>query len=169
MAKKVDVKPEEKKEETKVEIVQPVKKKSKVGWIVALCVGLGLLYYIGPALLFTGLILGELGDYSEEFTVVGNTVIIDEDDAIITDLRGIYDENTSSYVIEGFVKNKELTDIDVRFELYDENGVVIGETYAYINNLEKNKTYKLKAYYSEYDANSVVSYKLLSINENIPF
>ena len=165
MVKKVDVKPEE----TKEELAQPVKKKSNVGWIVALCVGLGLLYYIGPILIFAGLILGEIKDYSEDFTIIDNTVFIDEDDAIITDLKGLYDENNSSYVIEGFVKNKELTDIDVRFELYDENGTVIGESYAYINNLKRNKTYKLKAYYNEYDANSVANYKIVSINENIPF
>ena len=165
MAKKVDVKPEE----TKEELAQPVKKKSNVGWIVALCIGLSVLFYIGPALIFTGLILGEIKDYSEDFTIIDNTVFIDEDDAIITNLKSFYDENNSSYVIEGYVKNKELTDIDVRFELYDENGTVIGESYAYINNLKRNKTYKLKAYYSEYDANSVVNYKIVSINENIPF
>ena len=120
-------------------------------------------------IIFTGLILGEIKDYSEDFTIIDNTVFIDEDDAIITNLKGFYDENNSSYVIEGYVKNKELTDIDVRFELYDENGTVIGESYAYINNLKRNKTYKLKAYYSEYDANSIANYKIVSINENIPF
>lgn len=76
--------------------------------------------------------------------------------------RGYADEYGFSYYIEGTVTNntsRTYSYVQVTFNVYDENGSVIGSCWDNINNLEGNGTWKIKAICSG-EANDIKSYKL---------
>ena len=70
-----------------------------------------------------------------------------------------------SYSISGVIKNnsgKDLTYLQVEFNLYDANGNQLGTALANIDNLAKDGTWKFKAVGIDTD-NAVASYKLAEI------
>lgn len=76
--------------------------------------------------------------------------------------KGYADEYGFSYYIEGTVTNNTSTTysyVQVTFNVYDENGSVIGSCWDNINNLEGNGSWKIKAICSG-EAKDIKSYKL---------
>lgn len=82
----------------------------------------------------------------------------------ITDIQKYVDEDNIVY-IEGILKNnnkKTVYYIDINYETYDEENNITGYCNAYIDKLEKNKTWKFSA---TCDAKSkdILSYKIKSV------
>lgn len=76
--------------------------------------------------------------------------------------KGYSDEYGFAYYIEGTVENNTNNNysyVQVMFNVYDENGSVIGNCLDNINNLEGNGTWKIKAICSG-EAKDIKSYKL---------
>ncbi len=76
--------------------------------------------------------------------------------------KGYSDEYGFAYYIEGTVENNTNNNysyVQVMFNVYDENGSVIGSCLDNINNLEGNGTWKIKAICSG-EAKDIKSYKL---------
>ncbi len=76
--------------------------------------------------------------------------------------KGYSDEYKFAYYIEGTVKNNTNNNysyVQVMFNVYDENGSIIGSCLDNINNLEGNGTWKIKAICSG-EAKDIKSYKL---------
>lgn len=80
----------------------------------------------------------------------------------LSDDKGYSDEYKFAYYIEGNVKNNTNNNysyVQVMFNVYDENGSIIGSCLDNINNLEGNGTWKIKAICSG-EAKDIKSYKL---------
>lgn len=138
-------------------------KKGMPKWAIILCICVGCLIYLSPYLIIAlGVILS---NDKLEYNVVGNQVLIEEDRAIVTGMKSLYIEEDKTYIIEGYIDNKNLNNIDISFELYDSDGVIVNEAFASINYMEKGKKYKFQAEYYGYDANTISDFKIKDMNE----
>lgn len=107
--------------------------------------------------------------FDSEFEVENNgeVKLTEEDITIKSDVRGYYDAKNEQYVIEGYLVNNSGEDydsLDVTYLVYDKDGVLLGNAYAFIDGLKKNGTWKFKATYIELDALDVGGFELLSVN-----
>ena len=82
----------------------------------------------------------------------------------LTEDHGYADDYGIAYYIEGKVKNNTSSDytyVQVQFNVYDENGSIVGSCLDNINNLEGYGTWKIKAICTDAgDAKAIKSYKL---------
>lgn len=138
-------------------------KKGTPKWVIVLCICVGCLAYLSPWIIITfGVILS---NDKLEYNVIGNQVLIEEDRAIISNMKSLCIEEDKTYIIEGYIDNKDLNNIDISFELYDSDGVIINETFTSVYNMEKGKKYKFQAEYYGYDANTINDFKIKEMNE----
>lgn len=104
-------------------------------------------------------------DYEEK----DNNIIVKNKDIKVVKEKEAYSEKDECYVINlkidsnekvksGFFKSTG--SLDFTFTLYDDEGYVIGEAYAYANDLKNNKKFKIKASYCEDNAEKVTKSKL---------
>ncbi len=158
-------KKEELKDE-KIEIREEVKPKKKNNTvIIIICVVLGILFIFAPfILLIIGIVLTEEFhsdfdyEYNSEYRIVNNRVIFEDERAVIKDLNGYYNGD-GKYIVTGYIDNKDARNLFLYVDLYDSNNYIIGQKSIDLN-LHKNKNYKFKIVYDEYDASEVVNFKI---------
>lgn len=107
--------------------------------------------------------------FDSEFEVEssGEVRLTEEDITIKSDVRGYYDAKNEQYVIEGYLVNNSGEDyesLDLTYLVYNKDGVLLGNAFAYIDGLKKDETWKFKATYIELDALDVGGFELLSVN-----
>lgn len=146
------------------------KKKNKTPWWAILLIICAVIISISPAV---GIIylFANIDEYSfnNEFKVETNGEInlINENIKIKAGTIGKYNETKDQYIIEGHLVNnseEEYESLDITYIVYDNEGNSLGNAYAYIDGLKKNKTWKFKAIYEDIDADEVGSFELLSVN-----
>ena len=84
-------------------------------------------------------------------------------------MNSFYDEDTKGFYIEGILKNntkKTYYDVTLSYTIYDLEGNILGNAYAYIDRISSEETWKFKASYLDIDATDAVSYKLIDISYN---
>ena len=95
------------------------------------------------------------------------TILIDKERFTISnEIKSYYDSDKETFYIVGTLKNnttKQYSDIVLNFAVYDLNGNILGNAYAYLDQIDKNETWKFKANYDDVDATDAVSYKLIEV------
>ena len=95
------------------------------------------------------------------------TILIDKERFTISnEIKSYYDSDKETFYIVGTLKNnttKQYCDIVLNFAVYDLNGNILGNAYAYLDQMDKNETWKFKASYDDVDATDAVSYKLIEV------
>lgn len=131
------------------------KQKKKNGklpkWAVLVIIGLSVLICMPIILFLTFMVYG-----------VTNTMPIENSLSISNPVEGHYDSKTNTYFINGYVKNiskDDVDDIELEYNLYDENNNIIGVAYAYLDELTIGKTWKFTAEYSGKDAKNITHFE----------
>ena len=151
-----DIKVEEEKE-------VKVKKSKKTRNIIIILVVVFLLYCLLPSVTILGTIFFDIFD-NTKYVESNNSIIVDNGEIILKDIKGYYDINTKEYIVYGYIDNvnKNYT-IDIEYSVYDSNNFVIGTAFTTID-MKKGESYKFKAIYYEADASEVVKFKIKDIN-----
>ncbi len=151
----------EDKEVEKKEI--KVKKSNKTRNIIIILVVIFSLYFLLPSITILGTVFFDIFD-NTKYIESNNSIIVDNGEIILKDIKGYYDTNTKEYIVYGYIDNvnKNYT-IDIEYNVYDSNNFVIGTAYTSID-MKKGESYKFKAIYYEADASEVVNYKIKDIN-----
>ena len=74
------------------------------------------------------------------------------------------DEN---YIVSAYVKNTSsevMRDLSFDFKLYNKDGVVLGVAYSYIQSIDPDETWKLKAVWYGEDSEEIADFKLLRVS-----
>jgi len=148
-----------KKEEVKVEN----KKNNTV--VIAICIALAILFIIVPIFIFSfamvGIIAmdGDLGFGSTEYKIINKVVVFEDNVANLSDLSGDYNEDTKTYLITGYLKNRDASILELEIDFYDNNNYIIGHKLETFD-LTKNKNYKIKIAYDDFDASEVYNFKV---------
>ena len=141
------------------------KKKDKK---LILVIIIATIYTLFPAIIFVGTIIFLDASYPKYEEKADGTVEINNNDLTIKkDIKNYFDEEKSTYYVEGYLVNntdKKIDYIVVEYNLYDISNNLIGTAYASVNNLDKRGTWKFKATYIDDDAKKVVKIKLSNID-----
>lgn len=144
-------------------------KKKLPSWAIVLIV-LAVVSTVAPLVFFTFMFIS-LDEYSfnDKYNIESDgSVIFDKEDIRIkSGVYGYYDDELKEYIVTGTLVNnskKSYESIDVAYVVYDSNGVVLGNAYAYLDGLKKGKSWKFKAVYYEEDAKDAKTFELLSVN-----
>lgn len=137
--------------------------KNKFNWQVALIIGL-IIFWIVVFIGFTLFIMS----IDDEYKVEENGIIsINNGELEISnEIKAYYDEENNIYYIEGSLinnTNEEYDNVKINYNVYDQDGYILGQAYDYITNLEGNGKWKFKVSYSGIDAKDVETYKFISI------
>lgn len=130
-------------------------------WVIVICV-LGIMFY--AILIFNGVF--DSNTFKYEVQTDGTILIDKEKFTISSKLKSYYDEKKESFYIEGYLINntkKIYHDIALDFVIYDLDGIILGNAYAYLEKIGENETWKFKAVYDDIDATDAVSYKLINV------
>ena len=142
------------------------KKKSNKALIIVLCIIFGGVYLFLPLLIFFGVIfVSDTFDsnyrYESEYKVVDDTVIFEDERAVIKELNGtLY--NDDKYIVTGYIDNNNAMNLELVVDFYDSNNYILGQR-TIILELNKNKKYKFNAVYDEFNANEVANFKISRI------
>ena len=143
-----------------------IKKKNKNWWIV-LVVVVVILFTVAPyGVAFVGLMMFDGHTYTK-FEEVNGVVNVDNKIKIYG-VEEIVD-NKDEFYLQGYLENtssKTINNITVKYNLYDKDGTIIGDSSTYLEELGKGKKWKFKITYEEYDSSEVTSYKLAKIDIN---
>lgn len=136
-----------------------MKKKSIPAWIIILCI-IGFIFY--------SFIFYSLGNHKFKYEVqTDGTILINKERfTISSDIKSYYDADSEAFYVEGILTNntkKEYYDISLNFTIYDLDGTILGNAYAYLDRIGENEAWKFKASYNDIDATDAVSYKLIDV------
>lgn len=139
-----------------------MKKNSVPVWVIVICV-LGVLFYLSM-FLFDGFGLNTL---KYEVDTDGTILLNKEKFTISSGITSYYDETTDAFYVEGIFNNnteKKYYEINLDFVIYDLDGNVLGNAYAYLERINGNESWKFKARYDDIDSTDAVSYKLVDVS-----
>ena len=142
-------------------------KKEIPNWAIITCfVGVCLFFVLILSNLFN---LFNLYDFKYDVDKDGNMIIEKNKFMINKDMNSFYDDETKSFYVEGIFKNnteKTYYNISLTYTIYDLDGNVLGNAYAYLDRINSSEKWKFKATYLDIDATDAVSYKLIDISYN---
>ena len=161
-----------KKEEIKEEKIEAKEvknnnKKNNNTWVIVICIIAGLFTVFIPIILFISMMLVISFDesfdleYDSDYHIVNNTAIFEDERAVIKDLNGSFN-GENKYIVTGYIDNKDASFLELNVDLYDSNNYIIGQKNVILN-LSKNKNYKFKIEYDDFDASEVVNFKVSKI------
>lgn len=113
--------------------------------------------------------LFNLYDFKYDIDKDGNIVLEQNKFLINKEINSFYDEDTKGFYIEGVFKNntkRTYYDVSLSYTIYDLEGNILGNAYAYIDRISSEENWKFKASYLDVDATDAVSYKLIDISYN---
>lgn len=94
-------------------------------------------------------------------------VYIDKGNLTITkDVVGYYNSESNVYYVEGYLHNnsdRAYKAISISYTIYDVKGNVLGESYAFLSNLEKGKTWNFKSVYDEIDSKDALRFEIREV------
>ena len=141
------------------------KKSNKTVLIVCIVVGIlffAFVYFMSFFVIFGALALDENLDNSTKYEVVNNEVTFEDGRAVIRDLSGSYNEDTKTYLITGYVNNKNASVLEIDIDYYDNNNYIIAKKTEYID-MHPDKNYKIKVVYDDFDSNEIYNFKVSRI------
>ena len=171
--KKTTTKPEKvksvvKENPVKMEVISDdIKKQTKKKmptWAV-------LLIVLG-AILFVLELIFIVNNINDEITALklyeqDGIVYIDKGNLTITkDVVGYYNSESNVYYVEGYLHNnsdRSYKAISISYTIYDVKGNVLGESHAYLSNLEKGKTWNFKSVYDEIDSKDALRFEIREV------
>lgn len=113
--------------------------------------------------------LSNIYDFKYDIDNEGN-IIIEKDKFIINkEINSFYDEETKGFYIKGTIKNKSKKtyyNVSLNYIIYDLEGNILGNAYAYLDRINSEESWNFKASYLDIDATDAVSYKLVEVNYN---
>jgi len=129
-------------------------------WVIALCV-CGIVFY--------GYIFYIIASENFKYEVeTDGTILVDNKKFIIgSNITSYYDADRDIFYIEGTLTNNTINEhqgISLNFAVYDLDGNILGNAYAYLDRIDENETWKFKASYDAIDATDAVSYKLIDVS-----
>lgn len=139
-----------------------MKKGSIPVWVIAICV-IGVLFY-GSIFFFDAF---GLNNFKYEVDADGTILLNREKFTINSEITSYYDTDTEAFYVEGIFNNnteKSYYDINLDFVIYDLDGNILGNAYAYLERINGNESWKFKARYDDVDATDAVSYKLVDVS-----
>ena len=139
-----------------------MKKSSIPLWVIIICV-VGVLFYVG--IFFIDLF--GLNEFKYEVDTDGTILLNREKFTISSEITSYYDTDKESFYVEGIFNNNtenSYYDINLDFVIYDIDGNVLGNAYAYLERINENESWKFKARYDDVDATDAVSYKLVDVS-----
>lgn len=107
-------------------------------------------------------------DVEEKTGTTDTSKPVTENFSLLDGYRGYAGDYSMGYYIEGYVQNnfdREYSYVQITFNLYDADGVLVGTALDNINNLEANGKWKFKAISltTSDETQSIASYKLKEI------
>lgn len=171
--KKTTTKPEKvksvvKENPVKMEVISDdIKKQTKKKmptWAV-------LLIVLG-AILFVLELIFIVNNINDEITALklyeqDGIVYIDKGNLTITkDVVGYYNSESNVYYVEGYLHNnsdRSYKAISISYTIYDVKGNVLGESNAFLSNLEKGKTWNFKSVYDEIDSKDALRFEIREV------
>ena len=94
-------------------------------------------------------------------------VYIDKGNLTITkDVVGYYNSESNVYYVEGYLhnnSNRSYKSITVSYTIYDAKGNVLGESNAFLSNLEKGKTWNFKSVYDDIDSKDALRFEIREV------
>lgn len=94
-------------------------------------------------------------------------VYIDKGNLTITKyVVGYYNSESNVYYVEGYLHNnsdRSYKAISISYTIYDVKGNVLGESHAYLSNLEKGKTWNFKSVYDEIDSKDALRFEIREV------
>lgn len=160
---KTSTKKTKKAEETNYDISYVMPKKKSETPIIVICLLIYFVVGIIPLIFLSRVIFMDLKGTNFEY--VGNDIRVGYDEFKITNIDTEYMIDDNYYVISGYIKelDDDLDYVEIIFELYDSENVVLGETSATLFDLDDDRKYKFNATYYEYDADEVTGYRVKAI------
>lgn len=139
-------------------------KKGIPNWVIIICT-------LGLCLFFSIIIFDifKLYDFKYDIDSYGNIILEKNKFSINKEMNSFYDEDTKTFYIEGILKNNTNNvyyDVSLIYSIYDLEGNILGNAYAYVDRIGSEETWKFKANYFDIDATDAVSYKLIDISYN---
>lgn len=131
---------------------QSENKKRLPKWLIIVII-LVFIFVFLPSMFLAGFLV--YYDFNEDKIINSR---INEDLEILKQVTGTYNDETNTYIITGYIKNKSkriYEDIEISYVLYDENNNIIGITESHLEKLDKNKTWKFVAEYTGSNAKSI--------------
>ena len=121
-------------------------KKKIPSWVILVIV-LVSIFMVLPVLVFVGVtVYFTFNDFDKvEMIEKGNYTVIDDSFEIDNKtVKGFYDKETDTYYITGTIKNT-LEDecrnyVNLSYNVYDKEGILLGTANAYLDNLVKGQT-----------------------------
>lgn len=94
-------------------------------------------------------------------------VYIDKGNLTITkDVVGYYNSESNVYYVEGYLHNnsdRAYKAISISYTIYDVKGNVLGESNAFLSNLEKGKTWNFKSVYDDIDSKDALRFEIREV------
>lgn len=139
--------------------------KNTPSWLKVLIIGLTILVYG----LFISIIFFSDFDPIFKKNRNGSVSINDGKLMIQKDIDGYYEEEDKTFYILGTLTNNTANYydyIELEYIVYDEEGNILGNASATLNQLKKGKSWRFKIVYDGIDAKEVSSFELSNININ---
>lgn len=148
--------------------MEEVKVKTTSKGLMAVIIGLGVLFLILPILLFFVFAITEGFDDG----VYTNFEFLDNNDLVINNKIKVFNVNyhlnvvTDTYYVEGYIQNiddDEFDYISIEYNLYDANNNILGTAIASINDLKENAVWKFSAKCDGARGSNVARYELSKV------
>lgn len=139
-------------------------KKKMPTWAIVLII-LGVVLFFLELIFITKNIVNELN--CEKLYEQDGIVYIDKGNLTITkDVVGYYNSENNIYYVEGYLHNnsdKSYKAISISYTIYDAKGNVLGESNAFLSNLEKGKTWNFKSVYDDIDSKDALRFEIREV------
>lgn len=133
---------------------------------------LAILIIVLGAILFVLELIFIVNNINDEITALklyeqDGIVYIDKGNLTITkDVVGYYNSESNVYYVEGYLHNnsdRSYKAISISYTIYDVKGNVLGESNAFLSNLEKGKTWNFKSVYDEIDSKDALRFEIREV------
>lgn len=128
-------------------------------WAILVIIGLSLFMFIPNVFIFSFAFYEEFSHDEMIENKLGKYLEFDKP------VIGLYDFDSSSYVITGYITNtgdKVIEDLNIGYTLYDGNNNVVGTSYASLEKLKKGKTWKFTVEYKGVNAKDITHFEMNS-------
>ena len=139
--------------------------KKKKNILIVILVIIGILIYISPIIMVVAGIF--LDTVETKYEINNNIVSIDKGKITVDNVTSYYNEEDNSYYIIGYAHNnskKNYSNLSLKYRMYDRNGVILGDSEAFLDEFKSNKVWKFKIIYSDIDSKDVDKIEFIGVN-----
>ena len=139
--------------------------KKKKNTLIVILVIIGILIYISPIIMVVAGIF--LDTVETKYEINNNIVSIDKGKITVDNVSSYYNEEDNSYYIIGYAhnnSNKNYSNLSLKYRMYDKNGVILGDSLAYLDEFKTNKVWKFKIIYSDIDSKDVDKIEFIGVD-----